>query len=226
MHQPRDNKRSLSLIESCERFHFERKARSQGYQIIAGVDEAGRGPIAGPLVVAACILPDNFSLKDVDDSKKLSVEKRDRLYERITTDLGVVFSIVVIEKEIIDLINILQATFRGMQEAVEQLRIRPDYVLVDGNKSPSFSVPSEPVIQGDSLSYSIGAASILAKVKRDAIMMEYDAKWPEYGFAKHKGYPTEAHIEALERFGPCPIHRASYGPVKRVMELGRDTLIR
>ncbi|MES2199535.1 MAG: ribonuclease HII [Chlamydiota bacterium] len=201
------------------KFYFEREARLQGYRVVAGVDEAGRGPIAGPLVVAACILPDNLSLLGIDDSKKLSSSKREGLYKEITSHPDIIFSIVVIEKEIIDKINILQATLKGMQEAVSRLKIAPDYVLVDGNKCPIFPMPSKGIIQGDSLSYSIGAASILAKVTRDEIMVKYDAKWPEYGFAQHKGYPTLQHREILVRLGPSPIHRESYAPVKRAMEL-------
>lgn len=201
------------------KFHFEHEAKAQGYQVIAGVDEAGRGPIAGPLVVAACILPDNLSILDIDDSKKLSLSRRESLYKQITSHPDIIFSIVIIEKEIIDQINILQATLKGMQESVALLKIAPDFVLVDGNQCPKLSMPVKGIVQGDSLSYSIGAASILAKVKRDEIMMAYDEKWPEYGFAKHKGYPTSHHVETLMRLGPSPIHRESYAPVQRALQL-------
>lgn len=201
------------------KFHFEREAKAQGYQVIAGVDEAGRGPIAGPLVVAACILPDNLSILDIDDSKKLSSSRRESLYKQITSHPDIIFSIVIIEKEIIDKINILQATLKGMQESIALLKTVPDFVLVDGNQCPKLPMPAKGVIQGDSLSYSIGAASILAKVKRDEIMLAYDEKWPEYGFAKHKGYPTSYHREVLMRLGPSPIHRESYAPVQRALQL-------
>lgn len=212
-------KQAKFLDEPLDKFHFERQARLQGYRLIAGVDEAGRGPIAGPLVVAACILPEKLIFEGIDDSKKLSSAKRESLYKQITSHPDIIYSIVIIEKEMIDHINILQATFKGMQKAIASLKIQPDFVLVDGNQCPLFPVPSKGIVQGDSLSYSIGAASILAKVKRDEIMFEYDAKWPEYGFAKHKGYPTSSHRDALMRLGPCPIHRESYAPVKKVMEL-------
>ncbi len=216
-------KQVKSLDEPLDKFYFERQARLQGYRVIAGVDEAGRGPIAGPLVVAACILPEKLVFQGIDDSKKLSSTKRESLYKQITSHPDIIFSIVIIEKEIIDQINILQATLKGMQEAIAFLKTQPDFVLVDGNQCPLFPIPSKGVVQGDSLSYSIGAASILAKVKRDEIMLEYDAKWPEYGFAKHKGYPTAAHREILMRLGPCPIHRESYAPVKKAMELFAST---
>ena len=212
-------KQAKSLNEPLEKFYFEREARLQGYRVIAGVDEAGRGPIAGPLVVAACILPENLSLPGIDDSKKLSPVKRESLYRQIISHPEIIFSIIIIEKEIIDQINILQATFKGMQESVASLQTTPDFVLVDGNQCPFFPMSSKWVIEGDSLSYSIGAASILAKVKRDEIMLEYDAKWPEYGFAKHKGYPTAQHREVLMRLGPCPIHRESYAPVREAMQM-------
>lgn len=206
-------------FEPLKKFRFEQEARLQGYQVIAGVDEAGRGPIAGPVVVAACILPEDFSLLDINDSKKLATLKRESLYQEIISYPGLIYSIVVVEKDIIDEINILQATLKGMRDAVEQLTVRPDYVLVDGNQSPNLSITHQMVIQGDSLSYSIGAASILAKVKRDEIMCQYHEKWPEYGFATHKGYPTEKHLGALMRLGPCPIHRESYAPVQRALQL-------
>jgi ribonuclease HII len=194
--------------------HFEEEARSLGYLKVAGVDEAGRGPLAGPLVVAACILPEKLSSIEIDDSKKLSPRKRDELYDQIVS-YALSFSIITLSAEIIDQMNILQATLFGMQKAVEQLSLPPDFVLVDGNRSPKFAMPSKAIIQGDGLSDSIGAASILAKVTRDRIMTDYDQKWPEYGFAIHKGYPTKKHIEALESLGPCPIHRMSYSPVQK-----------
>lgn len=199
--------------------HFEKKAHLQGYRKIAGVDEAGRGPIAGPLVVAACLLPKTLSSWEIDDSKKLSSSKRKDLYEKITSHPKVIFSIVVIEPEQIDTLNILQATLYGMQKAVLELATLPDFVLVDGNQTPLLPMPSLAVVQGDALSYSIGAASILAKVKRDEIMMEYHDVWPEYNFAKHKGYPTQEHRKVLLEKGPCPIHRTSYAPVQLALKL-------
>lgn len=196
---------------------FEQEAYGQGYSLVAGVDEAGRGPIAGPLVVAAAILPQTISFWEIDDSKKLSDAKRRELYHKITSHPEVAFSIVIIEPEEIDRINILQATLYGMQKAVLELIPSPDFVLIDGNKCPSLPMASKAVVRGDALSYSIGAASILAKVKRDEIMEQYDLIWPHYGFKKHKGYPTEAHREILMKIGPCPIHRRSYDPVQKAL---------
>jgi ribonuclease HII len=203
--------------DSQDRFFFEREAGSLGYRSIAGVDEAGRGPLAGPLVVSACILPKNLSL-DIDDSKKLSSHKRDLLFTQITTHPEIVYSIVVIERDRIDELNILEATMQGMKEAVEGLHTPADFVLVDGNRLPPLSVPAWAIVEGDGLSYSIGAASILAKVTRDRIMEEYHLKWPEYGFDKHKGYPTALHRQILMKLGPSPIHRLSYAPVRKALE--------
>lgn len=202
--------------------HFEKQAYLEGYRKIAGVDEAGRGPLAGPLVVAACILPKSLASWEIDDSKKLTFSKRRDLYEKITSHPKVVFSIVVIEPEEIDRVNILQATLQGMQKAVLELKTAPDFVLVDGNRSPAFSMPSKAIIQGDALSYSIGAASILAKVKRDELMEQYHLLWPDYGFLQHKGYPTAQHQRILLELGPSPIHRKSYAPVQRALQLKVD----
>jgi ribonuclease HII len=199
------------------KFYFEEEARSQGYVKIAGVDEAGRGPLAGPLLVAACILPKGLVIPGIEDSKKLSSSKREKLYEQITSHPDIVHSIIAIDPSVIDQMNILRATLQGMKEAVLALATAPDFVLVDGNISPGFPQPSQAIVQGDALSYSIGAASILAKVVRDRAMMELDLLWPEYGFAEHKGYPTKKHREALERLGPCPVHRMSYAPVQKAL---------
>lgn len=212
-------KQPKSFLEPQDKFYFEKEARLQGYRVIAGVDEAGRGPIAGPLVVAACILPGSLSFSGIDDSKKLSSTKREDLYKQIISHPDILFSIVIIEKEVIDQMNILRATLYGMQQAIAQLKIQPDFVLVDGNQCPDFPMQAREIIQGDALSYSIGAASILAKVKRDEIMLAYHEKWPEYAFAQHKGYPTAHHREVLMRLGPSPIHRESYAPVKKARAL-------
>ena len=212
---------SKAFLESHNlgKYAFESEARSLGYTIIAGVDEAGRGPLAGPLVVASCILPEGIIFSDIDDSKKLSEEKREELYHQIVNHPQIFFGISIIQPDLIDKINILQATMLGMQQSVELLKVRPDFVLVDGNRSPKFPMPSKAVIKGDALSYSIGAASILAKVTRDRIMVEYHREFPEYGFAKHKGYPTESHRRVLSQIGPCPIHRRSYAPVQAAIAL-------
>lgn len=213
-----DSKASLGS-HNLGKYTFESEARSLGYTVVAGVDEAGRGPLAGPLVVASCILLDGIILSGIDDSKKLSEEKREELYHELTTHSQIIFAVSIIQPDMIDKINILQATMKGMQQAVDFLKVRPDFVLVDGNRSPIFPMPSKAIIKGDALSYSIGAASIIAKVTRDRIMVEYHKLFPEYGFAKHKGYPTESHRRVLSQIGPCPIHRRSYAPVQEAMVL-------
>jgi ribonuclease HII len=193
---------------------FEENARMKGYKVIAGIDEAGRGPLAGPVVAAACILPEGLYLEGVNDSKKLTSDQRQQLFDKITAHPEIVFSIGIIEPSVIDQINILQATFKAMQEAVNKLGIKPDYLLVDGSLIPTFKLPAEAIIKGDSLSQSIAAASIIAKVTRDEIMLEYHAKWPQYGFNSHKGYPTRQHLLSLAEHGPSPIHRISFEPLK------------
>lgn len=194
-------------------FH-ERKARRNGFQVIAGVDEAGRGPLAGPVVAAACILPKIPLIPGINDSKKVPPEKREELFQRLTTDPRVTFAIGIVEVETIDRINILQATIQAMMNAVNGLALLPDLLLIDAVRLPHPLIPVTPLIKGDTLSYSIAAASILAKVTRDRLMHKYHVEWPEYGFDEHKGYGTEKHYNAIEKFGPCPIHRLSFEPFK------------
>jgi ribonuclease HII len=194
--------------------HYERKARQQGYVRIAGIDEAGRGPLAGPVVAAACILPDGFDLPGIDDSKKLTPEKREEFYAILCENPAILSGIGIVEAIIIDQINILQATLQAMTAAIMQLKEKPDYILVDGNRLPPVKIAGESIIKGDNLSGSIMAAAILAKVTRDRIMKKLDKEWPGYGFALHKGYPTAKHLEALRLLGPCPEHRQSYEPVR------------
>ena len=193
---------------------FERAARHQGFSQIAGVDEAGRGPLAGPVVAAACILPTGFFIPTIDDSKRLSADEREEIFRALTSHSEVTHGIGMIESFMIDQINILQATLQAMAAAILQLKQKPDLVLVDGNQCPAIPIPCQSIVKGDSLSQTIMAASILAKVTRDRQMIQYDRLWPEYGFASHKGYPTPEHRAALEKWGPCPIHRRSYQPVK------------
>ncbi len=193
---------------------YERRARGQGYKWVAGVDEAGRGPLAGPVVAAACILPEDFHLPGINDSKKLTAEERERLYDKIKENPAILSGIGIVEALIIDQINILQATFQAMVAAILQLAQKPDYILIDGNQLPRLDMRCEAIVEGDTLSQSIMAASILAKVTRDKIMLEHHKVWPAYGFKENKGYPTEKHRECLKNLGPCPIHRMSYEPVK------------
>ena len=184
------------------------------YPIIAGIDEAGRGPLAGPVLVSAVILPLNLRIHGLNDSKKLSAKTRDYLYNEII-EKALEYQIVSIEPAEIDKINILQATLKGMAICAENLKLRPDLCLIDGNKVPEkIKHYSKYVIKGDARFASISAASILAKVTRDRIMIEMDKIYPEFGFKKHKGYPTKIHIEALEKYGVTPIHRKLFKYVK------------
>ena len=184
--------------------------------LIAGVDEAGRGPLAGPVVAAAVILDDQQPIEGLDDSKKLSPARRERLYDEIRAK-ALCCSVAQASVEEIDSRNILQATLLAMQRAVAGLRLRPAKVLVDGNRLPVLDVLAEAIVGGDALVQAISAASILAKVTRDRMCQEFDRTYPEYGFASHKGYGTAAHLEALQRHGACPWHRQSFAPVSRLI---------
>ncbi len=188
---------------------FEKKSVEKGFSRVAGIDEAGRGPLAGPVVSAAVILPSSFPISDVKDSKKLTPAKRADLYEKIY-EHAISIGIGIVDSIEIDRINILQASLLSMAISVENLKPQPDYLLIDGKFRISSNLPQEPVIRGDSLSISIAAASIIAKVTRDQLMVMYHNYYPEFEFARHKGYPTKAHKEAIREFGPCPIHRRSF----------------
>ena len=190
-------------------YEFEKQKRAEGYELICGVDEAGRGPLAGPVFAEAVILPSDYEIEGINDSKKLTPQKREKLFDEIV-EHAVAYSIQSCDQETIDEINILQATMLAMKTAVESLSIVPDIVFVDGNRLPKWEIPSESVVKGDATSASIAAASILAKVSRDRFMMEMDEKYPEYDFAKHKGYPTKLHYEKLREYGPCEIHRKTF----------------
>ena len=181
----------------------------QGIGVICGVDEAGRGPLAGPVYAAAVILPRDLEIPGLTDSKKLSGKKRRELFP-IIQEQAVAFGIGVASEKEIDEINILQATFLAMKRALEKLSVRPDLALIDGNRETDFGVPAKTVVKGDSLSASIAAASILAKVSRDDYMMELAQKYPQYGFDIHKGYGTKAHYQALREFGPSEVHRMTF----------------
>ena len=194
---------------STDMWEIENEMFDQGYQLICGVDEAGRGPLAGPVCAAAVILPRDAEIPGLNDSKKLSDKRRRELFP-IIKELAVAYAVVMVDEKTIDEINILQATFRAMEKAVNDLNVQPDFVLVDGNKLPNLSIPAKAVVHGDSLSASIAAASILAKVSRDDLMLEFANEFPQYGFEIHKGYGTKAHCSAILEHGPCPIHRATF----------------
>ena len=188
---------------------LERSLRSGPVRHIAGVDEAGRGPLAGPVVAAAVVFPPEFYLPGVDDSKKLTAAKREELFDRINAS-ALSVGVGIVSHEVIDRLNILNATFRAMHDAVANLTLVPDHLLVDGNMFPGGSVPHTTVVGGDGLCFSIAAASIIAKVTRDRLMCAYDTQFPGYGFASHKGYGTREHRDAIARLGYCAIHRRSF----------------
>ncbi len=186
--------------------------------IVAGVDEAGRGPLAGPVVVAAVVLDPDRPIDGLDDSKKLNEKRREELFPLII-ERSLAWSVVEIEPAEIDRINILQATLLGMKQAVEQLLPRPSLALIDGNQAPQLDCAVRTIVQGDSLEPAISAASILAKVTRDRLMKKLHIDYPDYGFDRHKGYPTADHLARLARYGPCPIHRRSFAPVRKVLSV-------
>ena len=188
---------------------LENELREKGYAAICGVDEAGRGPLSGPVVAAACILPAGCVIEGLNDSKKLTPKQRDRLFDTIR-EVAIACSIGIASPEEIDEINILNATMRAMKRAIDGLPVKADFALIDGNCARGIDTPHATVISGDAISVSISAASILAKVTRDRICLENDRDYPEYGFAKHKGYGTKEHMDALRRLGPCPLHRRSF----------------
>lgn len=217
LQQERDRLKKLSSIE--EALH------SQGYTAIAGVDEAGRGPLAGPVVAAACILPEGLLLEGIDDSKKLLPSQRFALFEKIKAIAEIHHGIGIIDALVIDQINILQATFQAMLCAIAQLNKTPDYLLIDGNKMPKTPIPGEALIKGDSRCQAIAAASIIAKETRDALMLQYHEQWPQYNFLENKGYGTKEHLRALLEHGPCPIHRMTFQPIKRKTALTVNELL-
>jgi len=209
----RETKRLQNLLQ------YERELYATGYRLIAGVDEAGVAPLAGPVVSASVILPQNYMLKDLNDSKKiLSPEKRDKLAGQIKQD-AVCWACGFAEVEEIDRMNVYRASLLAMNGAVKGLSEKPDYLLVDARTIPHCSIPQKAIIHGDALSASIAAASLIAKTTRDRHMIEMDRNYPGYGFAKNKGYPTPEHLEALQKLGPLPIHRRSFAPVRKALQM-------
>ncbi len=196
-------------MQDLTMWEIEDENYAAGFQTICGVDEAGRGPLAGPVCAAAVILPPHARIPGLNDSKKLSDKRRRELFP-VIQEQAMAFGIAFASEQEIDEINILQATFLAMKRAMEQLSLRPELALIDGNRETDFGLPAKTVVKGDSLSANIAAASILAKVTRDDLMIRMADRYPEYGFEIHKGYGTRAHYAALERFGPCPIHRMTF----------------
>jgi ribonuclease HII len=197
---------------------YEDQLRAQGYATVAGVDEVGRGPLAGPVCAAAVILPDGYTHEVLTDSKKLTEKKREALYTELTQDPLIHWKVVFVEREEIDRINILQATRVAMHRAVAGLKVKATAALIDGLPVPGFPIHQLALVKGDSRSFSIAAASVIAKVTRDRLMAKLAKQHPEYGFEIHKGYPTPKHLAALRKHGPCDQHRRSFGPVAQ-MEL-------
>ena len=188
---------------------IEHRLYDKGYINIAGIDEAGRGPLCGPVVAAAVISPKDKKIEGVNDSKKLTEKKREKLYDDIMNE-AVAVGVGISEVDVIEKVNILNATKIAMKKAIENLKVKPDYCLIDGNQMIDIVIDAETVVSGDAKSESIAAASIIAKVTRDRMLIDYDKLYPEYGFAKHKGYGTKAHIEAIKKYGLTPIHRPSF----------------
>ena len=188
---------------------FEKEAAAKGYKAVCGVDEAGRGPLAGPVCAAAVILPENTIIEGVNDSKKLSEKKREALFD-VIKEQALSYSIAFASVEEIEEMNILNATMLAMKRAVEGLDVKADYAMIDGNRLPNLDIDSEFIIKGDAKSMSIACASILAKVSRDRLLYKYAEEFPEYSFDKHKGYGTKLHVEALKKYGPCKYHRLSF----------------
>lgn len=209
--EEREAKKIAKLEAEKERIELMREFEEKydSYSYICGIDEAGRGPLAGPVVAGAVVLPKGKRILYVNDSKKLSEKKRDELFD-IIKDEALTYAVGIISPERIDEINILQATYEAMRQAVNKLSVKPDIFLNDAVTIPGIEGKQVPIIKGDTKSLTIASASILAKVTRDRIMVEYDSMYPEYGFAKHKGYGTKAHIEAIKEYGPCPIHRKTF----------------
>ncbi|MFS0782324.1 ribonuclease HII [Bacillus sp. 1P06AnD] len=217
LEQWRKKQQKKQLLQSkwTEMNRYERDGRTKGFQAIAGIDEVGRGPLAGPVVAAAVVLPEDFVLLGLDDSKKITEKNRELYYGHII-DSGADIGIGIIESGVIDEINIYEASKKAMLEAINGLKHTPDYLLIDAMKLP-VGLPQESIIKGDAKSVSISAASIIAKVTRDHLMCEYDTTYPEYGFRNNMGYGTKEHLSALDQFGITPIHRKSFAPVKDIV---------
>jgi len=196
----------------------EKKAYRNGATLVAGVDEAGRGPLAGPVVAAAVILPREYRHRSLNDSKQLSESQRAAIYEELTAHPGIQWAVGESSVEIIEQYNILRATERAMYVALQGLSARPDHVLVDGLPVRGLPIPQTAIVGGDAKSFSIAAASVIAKVTRDRQMLELDRLYPQYGFAVHKGYGTPDHLAAIARYGPCPVHRRTFAPVRHALE--------
>lgn len=212
---------SLFPVQECDTFSFERDLYRQGFRAVAGTDEVGRGPLAGPVIAACVILPLECDFSQFKDSKKLTPSSRERLAE-LLSEIGAVIGVGIISEHIIDSVNILQASLLAMKKAVDEMPCKPDFLLVDGKFSVPVPIPQQVLVKGDSRSASIAAASIIAKVTRDKMMKDYDSQYPRYSFHSNMGYPTAEHRRALAAHGPCPIHRKSFAGVKEFFSADND----
>ena len=202
------------MSDQVNLYKYEEELYDSQIELVCGCDEVGRGCIAGPLVVAACIMPPLLRIDGINDSKKLTAKKREELYKKITKE-AIAYNVVFIDESTVDELNIYQATKKGMLEAIEGLKVKPEFALIDAMPLGELELPHNSIIHGDARSASIAAASIIAKVTRDHYMEKMDVKYPNYGFKKHKGYCTKEHVRALEKYGPCEIHRKTYFPVSK-----------
>lgn len=209
------------IEEAINLYKYEEELYDKGITLVAGCDEAGRGPLAGPVVIAACILPPLHHIEGINDSKQLSAKKREKLYAQIVKE-ALAYNIVFISNTEIDETNILDATKKGMREAILGLKVVPEHVLIDFVTLKDLGIESTSITHGDALSASIAAASILAKVSRDEYMAKMDTKYPKYGFKHNQGYATKMHMEALEKYGPCPIHRKTFEPVTKYCQVAEQ----
>ena len=208
--------------EVVDLLFYEKKLYKEGYHLICGTDEAGRGPLVGPVVAAAVILPENFELEGLNDSKQLSEKKREKFFP-IIKEKAIAYGIGIVDAKTIDEINIYEASRLAMKKAISEMKIEPDYVLTDAMPILDYPIPVKPIIHGDALSLSIAAASVLAKVTRDHILYELDKKYPEYELKNHKGYPTKRHLELLRKYGPTKEYRFTYKPVRDLISKGDES---
>lgn len=201
---------------------YEKELYKEGYHLVCGTDEAGRGPLVGPVVAAAVILPENFKLEGLNDSKKLSEKKREKFFP-IIKEKAIAYGIGIVDAKTIDEINIYEASRLAMKKAISEMKVKPDYVLTDAMPIPDYPIPVKSIIHGDALSLSIAAASVLAKVTRDHILYELDKKYPQYELKNHKGYPTKRHLELLRKYGPTKEYRFTYKPVRDLISKGDES---
>ena len=208
-------------VDDVDLLAYEKELYEKGITLICGTDEVGRGPLCGPVVAAACILPVNYTVEGLTDSKRLTEKKREKLYDILINDPNVIYAVGIVDERRIDEINIREASKEAMIQAINKLKVKPEHVLIDA-MNLDIDIPQTAIIHGDALSLSIAAASVIAKVTRDNMMIELDKKYPEYGYAKHKGYPTKAHIEAVKKFGVKDFYRFTFAPINEIIKEDKE----